>query len=67
LARCSGLPGHELSADEAIAELVRCAGRQFDADVVTAFRAELAAPAAGHRRERAAAPADDLALSVTAG
>jgi two-component system, cell cycle response regulator len=56
-----------MSQDEAIAELIRCSGTQFDADVVTAFRAELAAPAAERMPPRPAAAADDRALSVTAG
>jgi diguanylate cyclase (GGDEF)-like protein len=33
-----------VSAEEAVAELLRCAGTQFDPDVVTAFQAELADP-----------------------
>jgi two-component system, cell cycle response regulator len=55
-----------MSSDEAITELVRCSGTQFDADVVAAFRAELAAPATERMWPRPAAAADDLALSVTA-
>jgi two-component system, cell cycle response regulator len=41
-----------MPADEAIAELLRHAGTQFDADVVAAFRAELAEPT----RRRVAIP-----------
>jgi two-component system, cell cycle response regulator len=40
---------------EAIAELLRCSGTQFDPEVVAAFRAELEAPSG------------DQLLSVTAG
>jgi two-component system, cell cycle response regulator len=42
-----------VSADEAVAELVRHSGTQFDADVIAAFQAELAAPS----QERLAIPA----------
>jgi two-component system cell cycle response regulator len=55
-----------MSADAAVAELVRHAGTQFDPDVVAAFQAELADPS----RERAAAPYaagfDSRPLSVSA-
>jgi diguanylate cyclase (GGDEF)-like protein len=55
-----------MSADAAVAELVRHAGTQFDPDVVAAFQAELADPL----RERAAAPYaagfDSRPLSVSA-
>jgi two-component system, cell cycle response regulator len=56
-----------MSVDEALAELVRCAGTQFDADVVAAFRAELAAPAGDRQPARRTAPPNGRALSVTAG
>ena len=38
---------HAVSADEAVAELHRHSGTQFDAEVVAAFQAELAAGYAG--------------------
>ena len=40
-----------VSADEAVAELLRHAGTQFDADVIAAFRAELADSVAGAPRD----------------
>jgi HD-GYP domain-containing protein (c-di-GMP phosphodiesterase class II) len=54
-----------MSADQAVAELARCSGTQFDPGVVAAFRAELAIPARGGPRTPSVAPADDHALSVT--
>jgi two-component system, cell cycle response regulator len=55
-----------VSADEAVAELLRHCGTQFDPQVVAAFQAELAAPS----HERYAIPhatrSDDRALSVSA-
>jgi two-component system, cell cycle response regulator len=55
-----------MSADAAVAELLRHAGTQFDPDVVAAFQAELANPS----RERSAAPNaagfDSRPLSVSA-
>ena len=55
-----------VSTGEAVAELVRHSGTQFDAEVVAAFQAELAAPS--HQRSTMvhAAPPDDPVLSVSA-
>jgi hypothetical protein len=54
-----------VSADAAVAELLRLAGTQFDAEVIAAFQAELAVPS----RERSpiphAAGFDGRVLSVT--
>jgi two-component system cell cycle response regulator len=55
-----------MSLDEAIAELGRCSGTQFDPDVVAAFCAELTEPATDAPLPRLALP-DGRALSVTAG
>ena len=55
-----------VSADEAVAELQRHAGTQFDADVIAAFRAELAAPSQERPGILQAARSDDRALSVSA-
>jgi diguanylate cyclase (GGDEF)-like protein len=56
-----------ISADDAIAELLRHAGTQFDSEVIAAFRDELADPS----RERVLIPQvagfDDRTLSVAAG
>jgi two-component system, cell cycle response regulator len=41
---------------EALAELARCAGTQFDPEVVTALRAELAAPAVDRAPQGRAVP-----------
>ena len=55
-----------MSADAAIAELLRHAGTQFDAEVIAAFQAELADPS----RERSPIPRvagfDGRVLSVSA-
>lgn len=55
-----------VSTGEAVAELVRHSGTQFDAEVVAAFQAELAAPS--HQRSTMvhAARPDDPVLSVSA-
>jgi two-component system, cell cycle response regulator len=55
-----------LGIDEAIAELQRSCGTQFDSDVVAAFRAELAEPASERAMARPAAPVDDRAPVATA-
>ena len=56
-----------VTADAAVAELLRHAGTQFDPEVVSAFRAELADPS----RERVALPhaaeLESPVLSVAAG
>jgi HD-GYP domain-containing protein (c-di-GMP phosphodiesterase class II) len=54
-----------VSADEAVAELLRCAGTQFDPDVIAAFRAELANPSK-NRTLVPVADVDDRALSISA-
>jgi HD-GYP domain-containing protein (c-di-GMP phosphodiesterase class II) len=51
------------SADEAVAELLRHAGTQFDPEVVAAFQAELAE---AHERPAIAAPSDQRVLSISA-
>jgi response regulator RpfG family c-di-GMP phosphodiesterase len=54
-----------VSADEAVAELLRHAGTQFDPDVIAAFQAELADPS--QTRALVAFPdLDDRALSISA-
>jgi len=55
-----------VSADEAVAELVRNSGTQFDAEVIAAFQAELAAPSRDRSPITHAGRADDRALSVSA-
>ena len=55
-----------VSADEAVAELVRSSGTQFDAEVIAAFRAELAAPSHDRSAIPLAGRSDDRALSVSA-
>ena len=55
-----------VSADEAVAELLRHAGTQFDPDVIAAFQAELAAPSRERPAILQAARSDDRALSVSA-
>jgi HD-GYP domain-containing protein (c-di-GMP phosphodiesterase class II) len=51
------------SADEAVAELLRHAGTQFDPEVVAAFQAELAE---AHERPAIAVPSDQRVLSISA-
>jgi len=57
---------HAVSADEAVAELLRHSGTQFDAEVLAAFQAELA----DQSRERSTIPLparfDGRALSASA-
>jgi diguanylate cyclase (GGDEF)-like protein len=55
-----------VSADEAIAELLRHAGTQFDAEVIAAFQAELADRSRARSRLALAARFDGPALSVSA-
>jgi two-component system cell cycle response regulator len=55
-----------MSADAAVAELLRHAGTQFDADVIAAFRAELANPSLERSTVPYAAGLDDRVLSVSA-
>jgi len=55
-----------VSRGEAIAELLRHAGTQFDADVVAAFQAELAEPSREPARAPLTARFDDRALSASA-
>ena len=55
-----------MRADAAIAELLRHAGTQFDADVIAAFRAELANPSQARVAIPQAADLDDQILSVAA-
>ena len=55
-----------VSADEAVAELLRNAGTQFDAEVIAAFQAELAAPSHDRSAIPGAGRSDDRALSVSA-
>ena len=54
-----------VSADEAVAELLRNSGTQFDAEVIGAFQAELAAPSHDPAITHAGR-SDDRALSVSA-
>ena len=56
-----------VSADEAVAELMRNAGTQFDGEVVAAFQAELAEPSGERPASAEAAGLDDRVLSVSAG
>lgn len=55
-----------LSADEAVPELRRHAGTQFDVAVIAAFRAELADPSRKRLRIPNAAGFDGRVLSVSA-
>jgi diguanylate cyclase (GGDEF)-like protein len=55
-----------VSADEAVAELLRNSGTQFDAEVIGAFQAELAAPSHDRSAIPGAGLSDDRALSVSA-
>ncbi len=55
-----------VSADEAVAELLRNSGTQFDAKVIGAFQAELAAPSHDRSAISGAGRSDDRALSVSA-
>ena len=55
-----------VSADEAVAELLRHSGTQFDAEVVAAFQAELADQSSERSTIPLAARFDDRPLSVSA-
>jgi two-component system cell cycle response regulator len=55
-----------MSADAAITELVRHAGTQFDAEVIAAFQAELAAPSRERSQIRRAAGFDSRVVSASA-
>jgi HD-GYP domain-containing protein (c-di-GMP phosphodiesterase class II) len=55
-----------VSADEAVAELLRNSGTQFDAEVIGAFQAELAAPSHDRSAIPNAGRPDARALSVSA-
>jgi two-component system, cell cycle response regulator len=56
-----------VSSAEAVAELLRHAGTQFDPAVIAAFQAELAQPTHDRARPAHAAGLDSRALSVSAG
>ena len=55
-----------VSADAAVAELLRHAGTQFDPEVIAAFQAELADPSRARARIPDAATFDRRVLSVSA-
>jgi HD-GYP domain-containing protein (c-di-GMP phosphodiesterase class II) len=55
-----------MSADAAIAELLRHAGTQFDAEVIAAFQAELADPSRQRSTIRRASGFDGRVLSASA-
>lgn len=55
-----------VSADEAVAELLRHSGTQFDAEVVAAFQAELADPSRALSTIPQGAGFDGRVLSVSA-
>jgi HD-GYP domain-containing protein (c-di-GMP phosphodiesterase class II) len=53
-----------VSADEAVAEVLRHSGTQFDAGVIAAFQAELAAPSYERSKTPRAARFGNRAVSV---
>jgi response regulator RpfG family c-di-GMP phosphodiesterase len=55
-----------VSADAAVAELLRHAGTQFDPEVIAAFQAELADPSRARARMPHAAGLDRRVLSISA-